>query len=113
MSSELLLFLSRTVWGASSAWGSPSAGLRLVPGPAMRSPGRAAAGLVDQLTTGVIATGPVHETLAAIEEFGAARFRLIVGAPGSGKSTLQEVLIGPKSSAPSASPTTTARDSRR
>ena len=58
--------------------------------------GRPAAGLVDQLTTGVIATGSVRETLAAIEESGAARLRLIVGAPGSGKSTLLAVLIRPK-----------------
>jgi hypothetical protein len=58
--------------------------------------GRPAAGLVDQLTSGVIVTASVRESLTAIADAGQRRLRLIVGAPGSGKSTLMALLIRPK-----------------
>jgi hypothetical protein len=58
--------------------------------------GRPAAGLVDQLTDGLLLTDAVRDTLTVIDEAAAARLRLVVGAPGSGKSTLLAVLIRPK-----------------
>jgi hypothetical protein len=58
--------------------------------------GRPTAGLVDQLTTGVIVTDMMRETLAVIEESASARLRLVVGAAGSGKSTLLGLLVRPK-----------------
>jgi hypothetical protein len=74
-------------------------GLWLVPNIARSGDavtGRPAAGLVDQLTDGLLITNTVRETLTAIEESAAARLRLVVGAPGSGKSTLLAVMIRPK-----------------
>jgi hypothetical protein len=58
--------------------------------------GRPVAGLVDQLTTGVITTDAMRETLAVIAESGGSRLRLVTGAPGSGKSTLLALLIRPR-----------------
>jgi hypothetical protein len=58
--------------------------------------GRPAAGLVDQLTNAVVVTASVRESLTAITDAGQHRFRLVVGAPGSGKSTLMALLIRPK-----------------
>jgi hypothetical protein len=58
--------------------------------------GRPAAGLVDQLTSSVVVTDTMRETLAAIEESGFARLRLLVGAAGSGKSTRFGLLIRPR-----------------
>ena len=83
--------------GANLISGDP--GLWLVPNIARSRDavtGRPAAGLVDQLTTGVIATASVRESLTAIEESGSARLRLVVGAAGSGKSTLLALFIRPK-----------------
>ena len=58
--------------------------------------GRPIAGLVDQLTAGVMMTASVRQGLTAIEESGSARLRLVVGAAGSGKSTLLALFIRPK-----------------
>ena len=83
--------------GATLISGDP--GLWLVPNVARSRDavtGRPAAGLVDQLTAGVIATASVRESLTAIEESGSARLRLVVGAAGSGKSTLLALFIRPK-----------------
>ena len=58
--------------------------------------GRPVAGLVDQLTTGVIITDVMREQLAFIAEWGASPLRLLVGPGGAGKSTLLALLIRPK-----------------
>ena len=58
---------------------------------------RPAAGLVDQLTAGVIATGPMRKVCEHIEESGfSAPLRLVVGPAGSGKSTLLALFTRPK-----------------
>jgi Caspase domain/Tetratricopeptide repeat len=83
--------------GATLISGDP--GLWLVPNKARSRDavtGHPSAGLVDQLTAGVILTDSVRENLIAIEESGAARLRLAVGAAGSGKSTLLALFIRPK-----------------
>lgn len=83
--------------GSTLISGDP--GLWLVPNAARSRDavtGRPFAGLVDQLTTGVILTSSVRESLTAIEESGASRLRLVVGAAGSGKSTLLALLIRPR-----------------
>jgi Tetratricopeptide repeat len=83
--------------GATLISGDP--GLWLVPNVARSRDavtGRPAAGLVDQLTAGVIATASVRGKLAAIEDAGSERLRLVVGAAGSGKSTLLALFIRPK-----------------
>jgi hypothetical protein len=79
--------------------GGGDRGLWLVTNPARSKDavtGRPAAGLVDQLTTGLLITDQVRETLTAIEESAAERLRLVVGEPGSGKSTLLAVLARPR-----------------
>ncbi len=58
--------------------------------------GRAVAGLVDQLTSGVLATDAMREKLADIGDFGVSRLRLVVGPSGAGKSTLLALLIRPR-----------------
>ena len=58
--------------------------------------GRPAAGLVDQLTSGVITTDALRRDLTVIDEARAARLRLVVGDEGSGKSTLLALFIRPK-----------------
>ena len=81
----------------SSGRGDP--GLWLVPNTARSRDavtGRPAAGLLDQLTSGVIVTDAMRETLAAIEDSAFARLRLVVGAAGTGKSTLLGLFIRPK-----------------
>ena len=82
---------------ADSARGDP--GLWLVPNTARRCDavtGRATAGLVDQLTRGVMTTDSVLEWLTDIVEAGSyCRLRVVVGPAGSGKSTLLALLIRP------------------
>lgn len=56
--------------------------------------GRPAAGLVDQLTAGVVVTDPMRNLLGQLEE--PTRLRLVVGDPGAGKSTLMGLLIRPE-----------------
>jgi hypothetical protein len=79
--------------------GGGDRGLWLVTNPARSKDavtGRPGAGLVDQLSTGLLITDQVRETLTAIEESAAARLRLVAGEPGSGKSTLLAVLVRPR-----------------
>jgi hypothetical protein len=79
--------------------GGGDRGLWLVTNPARSKDavtGRPAAGLVDQLTTGLLITDQVRETLTTIAESAAERLRLAVGEPGSGKSTLLAVLVRPR-----------------
>jgi tetratricopeptide (TPR) repeat protein len=74
-------------------------GLWLVPNKARGRDavfGRPGAGLVDQLTRGLIVTDSMREKLAKITDAADRRLRLIVGAAGSGKSTLMATLIRPK-----------------
>ncbi len=73
-------------------------GLWLVPNPALNRnavTGQAAAGLVDQLTTGVLITDTVRDALQAILDARSAPLRLVLGPPGSGKSTLLSLLTRP------------------
>ena len=73
-------------------------GLWLVPNVARRDDavrGLSSAGLVDQLTRGVIATDAVRESLTAVVEAGHHRLRLVTGPAGCGKSTLMSLLIRP------------------
>lgn len=58
--------------------------------------GRPSAGLVEQLTAGLIATDSFLEHLATIYDADRHRLRLVVGASGSGKSTLLAAFIRPK-----------------
>ena len=79
--------------------GGGDRGLWLVTNPARSKDavtGRPAAGLVDQLITGLLITDQVRETLIAIEDAAAARLRLVEGTAGSGKSTLLALFIRPK-----------------
>jgi hypothetical protein len=83
--------------GGNLSSGDP--GLWLVPNIARSRDavtGRPVAGLVDQLTAGVITTDAMREKLAVIGDFGVSRLRLVVGPAGSGKSTLLALLIRPK-----------------
>lgn len=83
--------------GGNLGGGDP--GLWLVPNIARNRDavtGRPAAGLVDQLTSSVIATDTVRTKLATVDESRGARLRLLVGAAGSGKSTLLALLIRPR-----------------
>jgi hypothetical protein len=83
--------------GSNLSGGDP--GLWLVPNIARcrdAVTGRPTAGLVDQLTAGVIVTDSMRETLTAMEESGSARLRLVIGAAGSGKSTLLALFIRPR-----------------
>jgi hypothetical protein len=83
--------------GGNLSSGDP--GLWLVPNIARcrdAVSGRPVAGLVDQLTTGVIITDVMREQLAFIAEWGASPLRLLVGPAGAGKSTLLALLIRPK-----------------
>lgn len=73
-------------------------GLWLVPNIARRADavtGLPSAGLVDELTRGLIVTDTLRETLAEVIESDASRLRLVLGPPGAGKSTLMSVLIRP------------------
>jgi hypothetical protein len=79
--------------------GGGDRGLWLVPNIARSRDavtGRPTAGLVDQLTDGLLVTETMREMLAALEESAATRLRLLVGPPGSGKSTLLAMFIRPK-----------------
>jgi hypothetical protein len=83
--------------GGNLSSGDP--GLWLVPNIARSRDavtGRPVAGLVDQLTAGVITTDAMREKLAVIAESGGSRLRMLVGPAGSGKSTLLALLIRPK-----------------
>jgi hypothetical protein len=83
--------------GGNLGGGDP--GLWLVPNIARcrdAVTGRPTAGLVDQLTAGVIVTDTMRDTLAQVEESGSARLRLLIGAAGSGKSTLLGLFVRPK-----------------
>jgi hypothetical protein len=83
--------------GANLGSGDP--GLWLVPNIARcrdAVTGRPAAGLVDQLTSGVVVTDTMRDTLAQVEESGSTRLRLLIGAAGSGKSTLLGLFVRPK-----------------
>jgi hypothetical protein len=74
------------------------AGLWLVPNIARISDavtGLASAGLVDELTRGLIQTDTLRETLAEVIENDSSRLRLVFGSVGVGKSTLMSVLIRP------------------
>ncbi len=55
--------------------------------------GSAAAGLVDQLTRGVVMTDQVVERFTELVENDAARLRAVIGPAGSGKSTLVSLLL--------------------
>jgi hypothetical protein len=83
--------------GGSPGSGDP--GLWLVPNAARSRDavrGRPLAGLVDQLTAGLLPTASVRTALLAIEDRGQDRFRLVTGPAGCGKSTLMAALIRPK-----------------
>ncbi|MFD0360856.1 tetratricopeptide repeat protein [Nocardia sp. GCM10030253] len=91
---EHLSFTSGTV--TSSEGGD--AGLWLVPNIARRRDAvtdRPAAGFVDQLTSRLLLTAAVRETLDDIIESGSNRLRGVIGPPGVGKSTLLAMLIRP------------------
>ncbi|WP_328402569.1 tetratricopeptide repeat protein [Nocardia sp. NBC_00403] len=91
---EHLSFTSGTV--TVSEGGDP--GLWLVPNIARRRDavtGRPAAGFVDQLTSRLLLTAAVRETLDDIIEAGSNRLRGVIGPPGVGKSTLLAMLIRP------------------
>ncbi|MGX1772053.1 tetratricopeptide repeat protein [Nocardia brasiliensis] len=73
-------------------------GLWLVPNAARRNDavwGRPTAGLVDQLTNGLLITETMRRHLAEIVNDGSHRLRGVVGPAGSGKSTLMSLLIRP------------------
>ena len=83
--------------GGNLSSGDP--GLWLVPNIARcrdAVSGRPVAGLVDQLTMGIIVTDVMREQLPSIAEWGASPLRLLVGPAGAGKSTLLALLIRPK-----------------
>ncbi|EKT79090.1 Nephrocystin-3, partial [Rhodococcus opacus M213] len=83
--------------GGWVAHGDP--GLWLVPNLARvrdAVTGRASAGLVDQLTRGVVTTDAVRERLTdLVDADSGPRLRVVVGPAGSGKSTLMSLLIRP------------------
>ena len=104
--SDLKPIISETCWRSQSQYftydstnaGSDDRGLWLVHNRSRFSDcvtGRPAAGLVDQLTSGLLVTDALRTTLAAIEESPKARLRLLIGPGGSGKSTLLALLIRP------------------
>ncbi|MGK8505275.1 tetratricopeptide repeat protein [Nocardia asiatica] len=73
-------------------------GLWLVPNMARADDavrGRPAAGLVDQLTNGVMVTATVRRRIAEVFNDTHSRLRGIIGPAGSGKSTLIALLIRP------------------
>jgi len=75
----------------SGSSGEGDDGLWLVPNLARRDDsvrGLASAGLVDQLTRGLIVTDALRENLTALVDAGNQRLRLITGPAGCGKSTL-------------------------
>ncbi|WP_172401669.1 tetratricopeptide repeat protein [Mycobacterium paraense] len=74
-------------------------GLWLVPNVARSRDavtGRPTAGRIDQLLSRVIVTNSMRKQLSAIEDAGSSPLRLVVGAAGSGKSTILALLIRPK-----------------
>jgi tetratricopeptide (TPR) repeat protein len=78
---------------------SEDLGLWLVPNVARSRDaitGRPTAGRIDQLLRGVIVTNSMREQLSAIEDAGFQPLRLVIGAVGSGKSTILALLIRPK-----------------
>ena len=85
--------------GAGGAEGAEGdAGLFLVPNNARQADavtGLPAAGLVDQLTRGVVVTQALTQTLAEVADADHERLRLVVGPAGCGKSTLVSLLIRP------------------
>ena len=88
--------LSFTAGNAVMA-GRGDAGLWLVPNIARQMDavtGQPAAGLVDQLTRGVIVTDSLRGKLAEVID-STSRLRLIIGPGGCGKSTLLALLIRP------------------
>ncbi|MGW4769081.1 tetratricopeptide repeat protein [Nocardia sp. NPDC004278] len=73
-------------------------GLWLVSNAARRDDavtGRPAAGLVDQLTRGLVFTDTLREQLAEVAVTGGFRLRAVTGPAGAGKSTLLSILIRP------------------
>lgn len=57
--------------------------------------GRPAAGLLEQVTYGLLLSQAQRETLESLLELGAARLRVIIGPPGAGKTTLMAFLTRP------------------
>jgi len=81
---------------ASSDQSDP--GLFLVPNLARRADavsGLPSAGLVDQLTRGLVVTEALTQKLTEVAEADHARLRLVMGPAGCGKSTLVALLIRP------------------
>ncbi|WP_406233260.1 tetratricopeptide repeat protein [Nocardia sp. NBC_01009] len=82
-------------WGVAHG-GDP--GLWLVPNVARRDDavqGRSTAGLVDQLTEGVVLTDTLLWRVAEVFSTTSIRLRVVIGPAGCGKSTLMSVLIRP------------------
>ncbi|WP_433578711.1 tetratricopeptide repeat protein [Nocardia brasiliensis] len=74
------------------------AGLWLVPNVARHRDavaGRRAAGLVDQLTRGVVLTATLRRRLEDVVNARGRRLRAVVGSAGCGKSTLMSLLVRP------------------
>ncbi|MET8876494.1 tetratricopeptide repeat protein [Nocardia sp. NPDC004604] len=82
-------------WGVAHG-GDP--GLWLVPNVARRDDavrGRSTAGLVDQLTEGVVLTDGLRQRIFELVGNTGSRLRIVIGPAGCGKSTLMSLLIRP------------------
>ncbi|WP_327098667.1 tetratricopeptide repeat protein [Nocardia vinacea] len=82
-------------WGVAHG-GDP--GLWLVPNLARRDDavrGRSTAGLVDQLTDGVVLTDSLRQRIFEVVGDTSSRLRMVIGPAGCGKSTLISLLIRP------------------
>ncbi|MFI7671978.1 tetratricopeptide repeat protein, partial [Nocardia sp. NPDC049526] len=82
-------------WGVAHG-GDP--GLWLVPNVARRDDavrGRSTAGLVDQLTEGVVLTDSLRQRIFEVVGDTGSRLRVVIGPAGCGKSTLMSLLIRP------------------
>ncbi len=99
ISEHCLLSQTQHLAYSGGSVGSSDPGLWLVPNivrSADAVTGRPAAGLVDQLMTGLLVTDSLRENASRVEEAGHSRLRLVVGAAGAGKSTLLSLFIRPQ-----------------